>query len=62
MTIDWTKEFVKYKGLWVALEDNQQNVIFAGKTVREAIKGAKEKGFDDPIVMRFPTEIISYVG
>ena len=37
MAIDWTQIYEKYKGLWVALKDDEQTVISSGKTLREAV-------------------------
>lgn len=62
MAIDWTKIYKKYKGLWVALEDNEKTVISAAKTAKEAWKIAQEKGYEKPILFRVPTEIKAYVG
>ncbi len=62
MAIDWTKIYNKYKGLWVALEDDERTVISAGKTVKEVIDKAQKKGFEQPIIMRVPTKIIPYIG
>lgn len=62
MAIDWTKIYKKYKGLWVALEDNEKTVISAAKTAKEAWKIAREKGYEKPILFRVPTEINAYVG
>jgi len=62
MTIDWTKIYRKYKGLWVALLDDEKTVVGSGKTLGEALKKAAKKGYKNPIVMRVPTEIIPYVG
>ncbi|MDI6840795.1 MAG: DUF5678 domain-containing protein [bacterium] len=38
----------KYKGKWVALTQDEQNVISLGKTAKEALKKAKKGGFDIP--------------
>lgn len=62
MAIDWTKIYKKYKGLWVALKDDQRTVIASGKTVKEVMKEAQTKGFNQPILMRVPSEILPYVG
>jgi hypothetical protein len=62
MAIDWTKIYKKYKGLWVALLDDQKTVVGSGKTLMAALKGANQKGHSNPIVMRVPAEIIPYVG
>ena len=62
MAIDWTKIYEKYKGLWVALKDDEQTVISSGKTLREAIEKAQEHGFQNPIMHRVPSQLIPYVG
>ena len=62
MTIDWTKIYRKYKGLWVALLDDEKTVVGSGKTLGDALKKADKKGYKKPIVMRVPTEIIPYAG
>lgn len=62
MAIDWTKIFIKYKGLWVALKDDEKTVISSGKTAKEAWKRAKKSGYDLPILFKVPTKIIPYIG
>ena len=43
--IDWSKISIKYKGLWVALKDDEITVISSGKTLEEAAKKAEKKRF-----------------
>ena len=62
MVIDWTKIYKKYKGLWVALLDDEKTVVASGKTAREAWGKAQAKGYKKPIMFRVPTEIIPYIG
>jgi hypothetical protein len=62
MAIDWTKIFNKYKGLWVALKDDEKTVISSGKTAKEAWDKAKKTGYEKPILTKMPTKIIPYVG
>lgn len=62
MAKDWTKIYKKYKGLWVALLDDEVTVIGSGKTVKETLKEAQKKGYKEPILFRVPTEILPYVG
>jgi len=62
MAIDWTKNLKKFKGLWVALKDDQKTVIASGKTVQTAVEKAKKNGFKDPILFRVPEKIIPYIG
>ncbi len=62
MAIDWTKIYQKYKGLWVALKEDEKTVITTGKTAREAWEKARRKGFQKPILTRMPKKLVPYVG
>lgn len=62
MAIDWTKLYSKYKGLWVALKDDEITVVGKGKTPEEALKVAQKNGYSDPYLTRVPEKIVSYVG
>ena len=62
MAIDWPKIYKRYKGLWVALLDNEQTVVGSGETAREAWEEAQKKGHKKPILTRMPERIVTYVG
>lgn len=62
MAIDWTKICKKYKGLWVGLKDDEKTVVASGRTVKEVLKKAEQKGFSKPILFKVPVEVIPYVG
>jgi hypothetical protein len=62
MAIDWTKIYKKYRGLWVALKDDEKTVVGSGKTAREALEKAREKGYEKPILTRMPEKLVTYVG
>lgn len=62
MAIDWTKIYEKYKGLWVALKDDEKTVVASGKTAKEAWENAKKKGYPAPILTKMPIRLIPYVG
>ena len=62
MAIDWTKIYEKYRGLWVALLEDEETVVASGKTAREAWEEAQKKGYKKPILTRMPEEITAYVG
>lgn len=62
MAIDWTNIYQQYRGLWVALKDDEQTVVACGKTVKEVMEEAEKNGCSKPILMRVPTRIIPYVG
>ena len=60
--IDWTNLFEQYKGLWVALEDDERTVVGSGKTLKEALENAKDSGFSQPIVTRVPEKLVTFIG
>lgn len=60
--IDWSEIYKKYKGQWVALEDDEKTVISSGKTAKVAHEKALKKGFNNPILMRVPKDLMPYVG
>lgn len=60
--IDWTKIYKKYRGLWVALENDEITVVASGKTAKEAWEKAQEKGCKKPLLTRVPEKLVAYVG
>lgn len=62
MAIDWTTIYEKYKGLWVALLDDEVTVVGSGKTAKEAWEDAQKKGYKKPILTRMPEKLVTYVG
>ncbi len=62
MSIDWTKIYTQYKGLWVALKDDEKTVVASGKTAKEALDKATKKGYPEPILTHMPKELVAYVG
>ena len=62
MAIDWTEIYTKYKGRWVALEDDEQTVVGSGESVRDALDQARANGYTEPILTRMPDELIPFVG
>ncbi|MBU1031879.1 hypothetical protein KKE03_03090 [Patescibacteria group bacterium] len=62
MAIDWTHIYKKYKGLWVALKDDEKTVLASGKTAKSVWDKARKEGYDRPILTRFPSKLTSYVG
>lgn len=53
-----------YKGNWVTLKSFISNpeVISYAKTLEEALKLAEAKGYEHPVIMRIPKEILPIVG
>lgn len=62
MPINWTNLQKKYKGLWVALAEDEITVLGHGKTLREALGKAKKNGYVSPILTRMPEKIVTFVG
>lgn len=62
MVIDWTKIYQKYKGLWIGLKDDEKTVIASGKSPKEVMEKAKEKGYKEPILFRVPQKIMPCIG
>ena len=62
MSIDWTKIYEKYKGMWVALKSDEKTVVGSGKTLREAIDEAGRNGYPHPIMTKMPESLVAYVG
>ena len=62
MAIDLTKIFRRYKGLWIAFKEDNKTVIASGKTVREVMKKAQKKGFEQPILFHVPIKLLPYIG
>lgn len=62
MTIDWTIIYHRYKGLWVALQDDEKTVVASGKTAKAVLEEARNKGLPRPILFKVPAQIIPYIG
>jgi hypothetical protein len=51
---DWTKLYQDYKGLWVALEDNEVTVITSGEKLKDVVAEVKKIGYKKPRYTRIP--------
>lgn len=60
--LNWTQLYEKYKGLWVALLEDEVTVVASGASARETLLKAKKKGYKEPILFRVPTIVLPYVG
>ena len=55
--VDYTDIYNKYTGKWVAFKSeplNSTEVVGSGKTLKEALGQAKEKGILNPVVAKMP--------
>lgn len=62
MAKDWSKLYKRYKGLWVALAEDDSTVLGVGKTVQEAVMAARKKTDKTPFLTRMPETLSAYVG
>ena len=46
----------------MALDEDEETVLGAGKTVREALEEAKKKTDKTPYLTRMPEKLVAYVG
>jgi uncharacterized protein (DUF2345 family) len=62
MTKDWKKLYQHYKGLWVALQQDEETVIASGASLKEAADKAKQLGHARPILMHVPKQLTYFAG
>lgn len=60
--INWSSIYKRYKGLWVALAQDEKTVLATAKTAKEAFDSAKKSGYQKPILTKMPQKLINYVG
>lgn len=52
----------KYKGMWLALKQDEITVIASGKDAKEVWEKAQELGYKEPILTKMPSKLITYIG
>ena len=62
MAKNLTKIYERYKGLWIALADDEETVVGYGKSAREALEKARKEGYSEPILTLVPEKLTAYVG
>ena len=60
-SIDLTKVFEQYKGMWVAFTD-KYNVVAADKSAKKVYEGARKKGYKIPRLFKMPNSITPFAG
>lgn len=60
--INWTDLSKNYKGLWVALKEDEKTVVSSGKNAKKVYDEAMKKGVEIPILYKVPSETGLYVG
>jgi len=60
---DMSKILKGFEGKWIALSMEQGQIVISGSgdTIEEAVKKARQKGVDDPILIRAPEESCTYI-
>jgi len=62
MYVDLTNIYKKYKGLWVALNDEWNKVLGADKDIKKAQQQAIKRGYRNPIMFKVPKKNMAYFG
>jgi hypothetical protein len=62
ITNDWSHLYPEYAGLWVAFAKDKETVIGSGKSLKGAIKKAKQDGYKNPLMFKVPQKMLPYVG
>jgi len=58
---DLSKILESYSNKWVGLSEDEKSVVSSGKTVKDVLRKAKEKGVESPIVTKVPEEYGNFV-
>ena len=61
-TLDWTHLYPTYANQWVALANDEKTVVGNARSLRSAIKKARQRGFDEPLMFKVPAVMLPYVG
>jgi hypothetical protein len=62
MAKNWTKLYENYKGLWVALKQDESTVIASGKKLDDVLRKVEAQGYKKPIVTKVPKKDLVYIG
>lgn len=49
------------KGAWVALSNDQESVVAYDAELNEALEKAKLKGEDNPVIVRVPEHVSTFI-
>ena len=60
--INWKDLSKNYRGLWVALDEKEKNLVSSGETAKKVYTEAKKKGVNIPILYKVPSISGIYVG
>jgi len=60
--INWSGIFKQYKGMWVALAQDEETVVAVSKNAKKAFNEAKKAGVKIPIMLKVPEKSTLYIG
>jgi hypothetical protein len=60
--INWKAIYTNYKGLWVALDEDNETVVGSGQSPEQALDEAHIKGFSNAALTYVPEEVINFAG
>ena len=59
---DWSHLIAEFRGLWVAIDDDESTVLAAAATAKDAVARAAKKGVPAPLLFRVPDSLDAFVG
>lgn len=62
MTKDLTPIYKKYRGKWVAMNDQFTKVVVSGKRSSTVYQKAKKMGYKIPNMFRVPSNLTAFIG
>lgn len=62
MTKDLTNVYKKYKGKWVAMDNNFAKVVLSGNSSSSVYRRAQKKGYKTPNLFRVPSNLNGFIG
>ena len=51
----------KYRGKFIALLENSDQIVGVGSTPQAALKKAEKRGCNDPVLTKVPTRATAYI-
>jgi hypothetical protein len=60
--VDWKTIYTNYKGLWVALDEDNETVVGSGRSPEAALHDAHAKGFANAAITYVGEEVTTFAG
>jgi len=58
----WIENLQKYRGKWVALDEDEKTVVASDEKAKNAYNSAVKKGVKLPILFKVPSVLAPYIG